>query len=373
MGWETTGTAGVRVRTGQDGKKQYLARWRDHSGRQISATFVRKKEAVAAREQARAEVRRVRAGELAPPLGEARTFPALCAHWLEVKSGKRSIADDRSIIGKHLIPALGHLELPAINKAVVDGFYLELLGVCSAGEMSPKTARNILTLLGSMLNEAWRQDWIGRVPHIEKPRIDEQTFAWITNEQVEQLLAAARADLLHPQLAVILAVAAYTGLRAGEVLGLQWPDIAFDRRLITAQRSYGKPYTKTGAVKRVPMMAVLEPILRQWRGLASGSRWLFPTRTGEVRSRDDRHLQEHFQSAVAASGLGPESIQGGSRKRFTFHDLRHSFASNWMSTGGDIFKLQKILGHKSITTTMRYAHLAPRAFEGDYGRFGGVG
>ena len=93
-----------------------LARWRDHGGRQVSATFERKKDAVAAREQARAEVRRVRAGQLAPPPDAAHSFDSLCDHWLSVKAGKRSIKDDQSMIRKYLQPALGRLELTSITK-----------------------------------------------------------------------------------------------------------------------------------------------------------------------------------------------------------------------------------------------------------------
>jgi integrase len=55
-----------------------------------------------------------------------------------------------------------------------------------------------------------------------------------------------------------------------------------------------------------------------------------------------------------------------------FHDLRHTFASQWMMSGGDLFKLQKILGHKSTELTLRYAHLSPAAFMGDLGRFSGL-
>jgi site-specific recombinase XerD len=52
----------------------------------------------------------------------------------------------------------------------------------------------------------------------------------------------------------------------------------------------------------------------------------------------------------------------------TFHDLRHTFASHWMLKGGDIYRLQKILGHRSVTTTERYAHMAPAAFREDWAR-----
>ena len=60
---------------------------------------------------------------------------------------------------------------------------------------------------------------------------------------------------------------------------------------------------------------------------------------------------------------------GKERSYITFHGLRHTFASHWVMEGGDIFKLQKILGHQSIELTMRYAHLKPDAFTGDYARF----
>ena len=57
-------------------------------------------------------------------------------------------------------------------------------------------------------------------------------------------------------------------------------------------------------------------------------------------------------------------------ERIRFHDLRHTFASHWMLKGGDLYRLQKILGHKSIAMTQRYAHLSPDAFQQDWGRFG---
>ena len=51
--------------------------------------------------------------------------------------------------------------------------------------------------------------------------------------------------------------------------------------------------------------------------------------------------------------------------QMTFHGLRYTFASHWMLEAGDIFRLQKIRGYASVTTTQRYAHLAPEAFRQD--------
>jgi site-specific recombinase XerD len=53
-----------------------------------------------------------------------------------------------------------------------------------------------------------------------------------------------------------------------------------------------------------------------------------------------------------------------------FHSLRHTFASHWMMKSGDIFVLQKILGHKSNEMTQRYSHLSPLAFKANWSIFG---
>lgn len=56
-------------------------------------------------------------------------------------------------------------------------------------------------------------------------------------------------------------------------------------------------------------------------------------------------------------------------RKIRFHDLRHTFASHWVMNGGDIFRLSKALGHKSVLITQRtYAHLAPEAWTQDYQR-----
>lgn len=384
MTWEKTNTAGVRMRIGQDGSPQYLARWRDHSGRQRSATFGTKKEAIAAREAARAKVRRIKGGREREPIPDSKSFDDLAEHWLRIKATKKkSIKDDRSMINRHLRPSLGPLPLGQIRKDVLDELYVELVGEVDedgeeirGGKVGPKTAWNILTLLGTMLREAKKREWIPDVPHIERPVQDQQDFVWIDEDQIEQLLAAAAEDEVHPQLRPILAVAAYSGLRAGEVLGLQWSDVDFDARRIAVRRSLGADgvdtSTKSRRVRHVPLLGKLRPILAAWHEQRPSDTWLFPTSTDEPRKPSDRHVQEFLHEALERAGIDEEAVRGGrtsnrrrvrERRPFTFHDLRHSFASNWMRAGEDLFTLSKVLGHRSIATTERYAHLAPEAFD----------
>ena len=94
----------------------------------------------------------------------------------------------------------------------------------------------------------------------------------------------------------------------------------------------------------------------------------FPNRDGGMLRPSGRVFQEVLHRVLARSGLPERERRGRPRPYIVFHDLRHTFASHWVASGGDLFKLQKILGHKTVQMTMRYAHLAPAAFREDWDR-----
>lgn len=228
--------------------------------------------------------------------------------------------------------------------------------------LKPKTMHNHLTLLISMLNLAVELRWLVAPPRIKKPKLIEQEYTWLkTVDDIRKMLDAARAE--DPGVMELYATAVYTGLRAGELLGLRWDDIDMDRRLITVARSYDKP-TKTGAIRHVPILDPLLPVLKAWKDRCPTA-VLFPNRAGKPQGPAARVLQEVFQRVLLAAELsGPGHPY--EKDHITFHDLRHTFASHWVMRGGDLYKLQKILGHKSVQMTQRYAHLAPEAFSDDW-------
>ena len=163
-------------------------------------------------------------------------------------------------------------------------------------------------------------------------------------------------------------VGIYTGARAGELAGMEWSDVDFNNRLITLQRSFDGP-TKGDDTRHVPILDALLPHLRRWK-LEHPGRLVFANRDGRMFQRAARVFQEVLHRVLKRAGF-PKIIRGGKERRYIhFHDLRHTFASHWVMMGGHIFKLQRILGHKSIAMTMRYAHLAPDAFVSDYARLG---
>lgn len=344
---------------------RWRIRWLDAAGQRKSASFATHNEARAALARAHTDTEDVRIGaKPAPP--PKKTFADLTHQWMTTRAiHKRSGDDDASRLRAHLTPAFGKLELQEITFPRIEAFKAE------RAKLSKQTLRHLLILLGSMLKLAHRLGWLLAVPPIDKPsvRVNGQDFSYLrSSEEVQRFLRAAHDDGVDAY--TLFATAIYTGLRQGELAALRWECVDLDRRIITVDRSFDGP-TKAGDVRYVPILDVLLPILRAWRLRCPGG-LLFPNTKGEMHRTKDRIFSERFHKVLDAAGFKrPE--QGRQSHYIRFHDLRHTFASHWMMAGGDLFKLQKILGHKTTELTLRYAHLSPAAFMGDLGRFDGLG
>jgi integrase len=340
---------------------KWRARWLDENGVQQSKTFDERKTALHHEQKAKAAVSEIRRG-LRDPAPPPKTFDQLTAQWLATRARvKRSRQDDESILRRHLVPTFGGLQLRAIDVAAVERF------VATRAGLSPKTVANHLTLLVAMLNFARDLGWVERVPRIRKPRVRVHgtDFVYLrTDLDVRRFLDAARAE--SEAVFAMYVTAVYTGARAGELAGLKWDDVDFERRLITVQRSFDGP-TKADDVRYVPILDPLLPVLRAWR-LRNPLACVFPNAKGGMHGESARVFQEVLHRVLARAGF-PKSVRGRKERPYLrFHDLRHTFASQWVAKGGSIFKLQKILGHKTVAMTMRYSHLAPDAFVEDYAR-----
>jgi integrase len=276
--------------------------------------------------------------EARPP--EPHTFDELCDYQLEHRTAvKRSQKDDKSMIEAHLRPAFGGLQLTAITIQRVDQYRR------GRRHLSDKTLHNHLTLLISMLNLAIDLGWLAAAPRIKKPKLVEEEYNWLkSTEQIAALLAAAKEEA--PGVMELYAAAVYTGMRAGELLGLTWGAVNLDSRLITVRCSYDKP-TKTAAIRHLPILDPLLPVLREWRVRCWSSEWVFPSARGTMLQPSARVLQETLRNCQDRMGVARAD-------QITFHDLRHTFASHFMMRGGDLFRLQRILG--------------PEVFKEDYGR-----
>lgn len=134
-------------------------------------------------------------------------------------------------------------------------------------------------------------------------------------------------------------------------LGLLWDKIDFVNSQIVVSRSLGrsglKQTTKTHKARFIPMNAKVKTILEKRFKERLNDQFVFTESNGD--HLDYNHVTErHFMVAQRESGLS---------KIIRFHDLRHTFASHFMMNGGNLYTLQKLLGHTDIQTTMIYAHL----------------
>jgi len=341
-------------------------RWVDELGVRKSETYLEHKEAVFELKQRELETEERRRG-LRPAAVAPKTFIDIADYHEKNRAPqKRSFKDDISIL-KQLRVGIGALSLADASAWVpaIDRYRATKVA------LNPKTVANHLTLLGSLLRLAVDLGWMAKAPHIHKPKIRliNQDYSYLrTDEEVARFLRCAENEdeFVH----MLYACAILTGMRAGELAGLQWADVNFDQRLITVQRSFGGP-TKSDDVRYVPILDALLPLLRAWR-LRHPGRLVFANREGRMLQPSARVFQEVLHR-VLARGEFPKIERGGKLVRYIhFHDLRHTFASTWVRKGGDLFKLQKILGHKTVQMTMRYAHLQPSAFQEDFARFEGV-
>lgn len=196
-----------------------------------------------------------------------------------------------------------------------------------------------LSYIKALFNELIRQDeWQqdNPVANVRKIKFDEKDMRYLSKEEITLLLSVckqSKSDSLYKVVEICLR----TGARWGEANSLAPNDIKIegDRAWVRFQG------TKSGKVRAIPVEA---NFARYIRGNKIGSGLLFKDCLSAFR----RALEKtHIDLPVGQAT----------------HVLRHTFASHYMMNGGDLLKLQKLLGHSTVVMTMRYAHLAPNALE----------
>lgn len=289
------------------------------------------------------------------------TFGQAAAAWLDYieneKARRPSTVRGYRGVARLLNEEFGRdAPLEAIDAERIDGYRRSLL---SDSSLSRRTIQQRLVLLHGILRRAVARDWItenpaDRVERVNVPRRVE--FNVLTVEQIEAV--AREAD---PMNAAAIRVAAYTGLRTGELRALRWRDIDFVGSSVRVLRNMpvggleGAP--KSGRGRSVPLIdqaaASLNELSRR-KHFVGADDLVFPNTVGGMLGEDT--LREAFYKAMKAAGLDRREFPAGP---FRFHDLRHVFGT----LGAQVFPLhdlQAYMGHASITTTMIYAHSVPK-------------
>jgi integrase len=200
----------------------------------------------------------------------------------------------------------------------------------------PATVNHLMSRLRHLFNRAIEWELLDESPvkRIRFLRENNARLRYLSIEECGRLLDACRADNMRG----IVTVALHTGMRLGEILDLKFPDLDFVSDVLTVRDS------KNSESRHIPMDSTVTALLKRTQQVADCD-YVFPNAAGKRWN----YSQEPFRNVRKRAGLVD----------LHFHDLRHTFASQWMMNGGDLYALRGILGHKSIAMTQRYAHLSP--------------
>ena len=177
------------------------------------------------------------------------------------------------------------------------------------------------------------------LPSRKKPQ---QLPEILSAEEIERLFDGAR-NVKHRAL---LKTAYATGLRASELVHLKIGDIDSDRMMLRVEQGKGKKDRYTILPPR--LLQELRAYWKQYRP----SDWLFPGQPATAAMRRD----------TASVIYKKTKLRAGIRKSGGIHALRHAFASHMLEGGVDLRTLQELLGHRSLTTTLRYLHVTKKSF-----------
>ncbi len=325
--------------------------------------FKRKKDAEAALNEVLNEVHTQ--GYVVP---SQEVFSSFIENWftthLEKRIKETTASNAKSLIDKHLIREnpFGDKPLSKITTEDIDAFY----NLKIDEGYSSSYIRKMHQTLNQAFNQAvkWKRIKYNPVTDADPPAVKkEEMKIWSYNE-INAFLEHCKGERHY--LTFFLAI--YTGMRRGEILGLNWSDIDFANKTIRIQRSlayipkkgYVLTSTKTLKSKRiVPISDMVVNELIKYRAqqeiwkeqlgeLYQDEDFVICTETGS--KQDPRNVLRALKRLITSSKV--TSIR--------FHDFRHTHASILISSGVDVVKVSKRLGHANAKITLEtYAHLVP--------------
>jgi integrase len=298
-----------------------------------------------------------------------------------VKGRKLRTADDFKYRVKPLLARFGPLPITQIRRGDIDDFQAALRQrrLIHGEERQPSKAsiNRPVSLLRGVLNWAVAHEYLSSSPFrrsgvsvVRLDREDNNRNRRISSDEEDRLLAAAP-----PELRALMILALDTGMRAGEMLSIRVCDVDLDRGEIKLRGVT----TKSAKTRILPIATVRLRAVADWlRSLRSGDKVLRDKKPSEplVSNEDGEELaglrtawttavlKAHGQAPIEhrplrdkhTARLLPWAREALRRIDLHWHDLRHEYACRLAERGVPVTKVQALLGHASVTTTMRYIH-----------------
>ena len=299
------------------------------------------------------------------------TLEDLMTEWLESKKSEIELKTYKSykLWATKITNAIGNVKVKDLNVKILEDFYNELRTTTS---LSPKSIQEIYTTISMALNKAIKWGYILTNPNllIDKPKVKKQEIQCYSPEEVEQLLTILKNEPLKYQ--AIITLALDSGCRRGEITGLTWNDIDFNKSLIVINKTtqylpnhgiYEKS-TKSETSNRVIYIAnSTKQILKKYQAeqfekrMLLGSKWGNSNRIFTTDYGADMHPD-------TPSKILEKLIKKYNLKRITFHGLRHTSISLQISSGIQSQIISKRAGHSSVAVTDKiYSHFFESEFK----------
>lgn len=281
-----------------------------------------------------------------------------------------TLSSYKNHVNNHIKPAFGAVELQGLKAHLIQQLYNSLLnGSKDKKPLSPKSIKNLSAVLHKSLGQAVKLGYIVANPAAacELPRVEKKEIKPLEQDEMTRFLKAIDNERYKNLFTVTL----FTGMRQGEVMGLSWSNVDFERGQITISqqlqkakdndRAYYLASTKSGKVRTITPAPFVMQTLRAERAkqaenkLRAGQAWNNPDNlvfTDELGNHFALcTVYKHFKRIASSIGV-PEA---------RFHDLRHTYATAALSNGDDIKTVQSNLGHATASFTLDvYAHASEK-------------
>jgi integrase len=262
------------------------------------------------------------------------TFSQLAAEYAKWCEKQRSFNSKKYFI-KQLTDIFGNLQLNKLSVMLIEQFQSDVL---NSGK-KPATANRLIATLKHCIHKGqqWEmitEETLKRVRQVKFLPENNRRLRYLSKDECRTLL-----DNCNGHLKAIVTFALNTGCRRGEILSLKWDNVDVKHGFIRLD------ITKNGERRDIPISDDLRPLLQGLTRRLDIPYVFYDNATG----KPFQDVKRSFGTALRRAGITD----------FHFHDLRHTFASHLVMAGVDITTVSKLIGHKSLTMTLRYAHLAP--------------